>query len=158
MFVLEKLIGGGHFGSVYVAHPKFDPKRKYAVKSLEKAKISDRSLKRLESELEILEQLDHPNLVRYYATFVNADCIHIVMEYCKGGEVLTRIKRNGILQEHQAANILRSILQAVKMLHTIGICHRDLKPENIMFMNGDDEVKLIDFGLSKKFNMGNYGD
>ena len=71
VFTFEKMIGDGHFGSVYIAHLKWDISRKYAIKTLEKSKISDRSLKRLESELEILETLDHPNLVKYHATFVD---------------------------------------------------------------------------------------
>lgn len=66
-------------------------KKKYAIKTISKAKISDRSLKRLISEIEILNELDHPNVVKYFGTFVDEEYIHMVMELCKGGEVFERI-------------------------------------------------------------------
>ena len=91
LFVFEKFIGGGHFGSVYIVHPYSDPKRKYAIKAIEKSKISDKSLKRLEEEMTILEKLDHPNLVKYYGTFVDSEFINILMELCEGGEVFDKI-------------------------------------------------------------------
>ena len=56
---------------MYIAHTHCDPQRKFAIKTISKSKISDRSLKRLEGELEILHNLDHPNTVKYYGTFVD---------------------------------------------------------------------------------------
>jgi calcium-dependent protein kinase len=109
-------------------------------------------LKRLEQELEILESLDHPNLVRYHATFTDPSFIHIVMELCKGGEVFERIHKNGCLSEQITAKVIYQVLTSLKHLHANGICHRDLKPENIMFIDTNvDEIKIIDFGLSKKY-------
>jgi len=74
-----------------MAHPFGEYKKKYAIKTISKSKISDRSLKRLESEIEILCSLDHPNIVRYFGTFIEEEYIHMVMEICKGGEVFERI-------------------------------------------------------------------
>lgn len=91
LFVFEKILGGGHFGSVYSAHSHGFPERKYAVKTIQKNKISERSLKRLEQEFEILASVDHPNLVKYFGTYHDSHHIHIVMEQCKGGEVFERI-------------------------------------------------------------------
>jgi calcium-dependent protein kinase len=92
IYVLETIIGGGHFGSVYSAYAIGDKNRKYAIKTITKSKISDRSLKRLEQELDILASLDHPNLVKYYATYTDKQHIHIVMELCQGGEVFEKIQ------------------------------------------------------------------
>jgi calcium-dependent protein kinase len=106
VFIFERNIGGGHFGSVHIAHPICDPKRKFAIKTISKSKISERSRKRLEIELDILGQMDHPNIVKYLGTFVNNQYIHIVMELCKGGEVFERIQKFGSLNEYSAAKVI----------------------------------------------------
>jgi len=151
IFEFEKVIGGGHFGSVHVVHSKIDVNRKYAIKMINKSKISDRSLKRLENELNILEKLDHPNLIKHFGTFTDEKYINIVMELCSGGEVFDRILEHVSLKEREASEIIYQCLQAVKHLHLNGICHRDLKPENIIFAEkGSNKIKVIDYGLSKK--------
>ena len=75
------------------------------------------------------------------------------MELCEGGELFEKIVEMHKFTEHQAASLMKKILSAVKHLHEHGICHRDLKPENFLLSdNSDDaEIKLIDFGLSKRF-------
>ena len=102
----EGLIGGGHFGTVYKAYSRIDHGRKFAVKSISKYKISDRSLVRLQQELEILESIDHPNLVHYHGTFVDNQFIHIVMELCTGGELFEKITVEKKIEEKQAAKIV----------------------------------------------------
>lgn len=69
--MFEHILGGGHFGSVYSAHSVFDSSRKYAIKTIQKNKISDRSLRRLEQEFDILNVIDHPNLIKYYGTYTD---------------------------------------------------------------------------------------
>jgi len=91
--------------------------------------------------------------VKYHATFIDMNYIHIVMEVCKGGELFSKLEQLGKFAEEDAALILKQCLQAVKHLHQNGVCHRDLKPENIMFQSEDSkEIKIIDFGLSKRFD------
>lgn len=76
------------------------------------------------------------------------------MEYCSGGELFRKVGEEGCFKEEQAAIVMQRIFQAVRYLHAIGIVHRDLKLENFLFSHkGDDaEIKLIDFGLSSKYN------
>ena len=76
------------------------------------------------------------------------------MEHCSGGELFDRITAAHRFSEHHAANIMRQMLSAVKHLHEKGIIHRDLKPENFLMNDTSDtaEIKLIDFGLSKRFS------
>lgn len=75
------------------------------------------------------------------------------MELSEGGELFEKIVEMHKFSEKQAAILMRKILSSVKHLHEHGICHRDLKPENFLFTDNteDAEIKLIDFGLSKRF-------
>jgi calcium-dependent protein kinase len=75
------------------------------------------------------------------------------MEYCKGGELFDRIIAQHKFHERSASEIMTQMLSAVRHLHVNGIVHRDLKPENFMLAStdADSEIKLIDFGLSKRF-------
>jgi len=76
------------------------------------------------------------------------------MEYCTGGELFDRIVAAKKFTEKHACDIMEQMLSAVKHLHEHGIVHRDLKPENFLMndVSEESEVKLIDFGLSKRFS------
>ena len=146
------MIGGGHFGSVRIAHRITDPQVKYAVKSILKENIK-KDVKLLEEELAILSKVDHPNIIKFHETYIDYRYVHIVMELAEGGELFEKIVEMHKFSESQAASLMRKILSAVKHLHEHGICHRDLKPENFLFSDksAEAEIKLIDFGLSKRF-------
>jgi len=152
VYSFEKLIGGGHFGSVRIAHRITDPEIKYAVKSILKENIK-KDIKLLEEELAILSTVDHPNIIRYHETYSDFRYVHIVMELCTGGELFEKIVAEHKFNEQKAASLMRKILSSIKHLHEIGICHRDLKPENFLYAtkSEDPEIKLIDFGLSKRW-------
>ena len=77
---------------------------------------------------------------------------YIVMEYCNGGELFEHIMDRGKFSERQAARVVRRVVGALKHLHDLKICHRDLKPENLIFDKSSNDVRLIDFGLSKIAN------
>jgi calcium-dependent protein kinase len=89
--------------------------------------------KLLETELDILRSVDHPNIVKFYETYVDHRYVHIVMELCTGGELFERIVESQRFSEKKAAKYLKSMNSAVQHLHSLGICHRDLKPENFLF-------------------------
>ena len=77
------------------------------------------------------------------------------MELAEGGELFDKIVKSERFSEKKAAHYMRKILGAVKHLHDEMICHRDLKPENFLLSDSstDAEIKLIDFGLSKRFGI-----
>jgi len=128
-------------------------RNKYAVKSILRESMK-KDVAMLESEINILKELDHPNIVRFYETYIDYKYIHIVMQLCTGGELFDRIVKLERFSEKDAADLMRKILSAVQHLHEHNICHRDLKPENFLFKNNKEnaEIKIIDFGLSKKFS------
>lgn len=77
------------------------------------------------------------------------------MELATGGELFEEIVKNQRFSEEKAQKLMRKMLSAIKHLHEFKICHRDLKPENFLFQDSseDPEIKLIDFGLSKRFGV-----
>ena len=107
------------------------------------------------NEIEILKNLDHPNIVKIFEFFIEADGYYIITEYCDGGELYQAIKLKGFFSENIAANIIYQVFNAMNYCHnTIKVIHRDLKPENIMIESIDPEtgyynIKIIDFGTAK---------
>jgi calcium-dependent protein kinase len=106
----------------------------------------------LSREVQLMHQMDHPNIVKFYDVYEDAKYMHIVMEYLSGGELFDEIVRVGAYSEQTAAEYMRQILHSIAFLHTNGIVHRDIKPENFLFESkeANAELKLIDFGLSVK--------
>ena len=107
----------------------------------------------LEEELFIMRSLDHPNIIKFHESYIDHRYVHIVMEYCNGGELFDRIVENEHFDEKYAASLMRQMLSSISHLHEQGIVHRDLKPENFLMADksATSEVKMIDFGLSKRF-------
>lgn len=98
----------------------------------------------------LLMRQDHPNIVKVYETYRLKGKTAVVMEICTGGDLFTRHPYS----ERQASNLVRQVLSAAIYLHDRNIVHRDLKYENIMFADSDKDdftVKVIDFGLAKKY-------
>jgi calcium-dependent protein kinase len=154
-YKFKEVLGGGHFGTVRIGY-KRDEEAKifYAIKSISKKNLSSKDFEDLIKEVEILSSLDHPNIIKFYETYNDQYYFHIVMELCKGKEVFDKIIEEGHITEQKVAKYIYKVLSAISYCHSNGITHRDLKPENILFENSetDAEIKLIDFGLSRKYN------
>lgn len=102
---------------------------------------------RLRKELEILMQLQHPNIVSAFALEkVDGLGLCIVMEFIEGSTLKEWLQ--GETQRQTRQRIARELTEAVGYIHTKGIVHRDLKPENIIITHNGENVKLIDFGLA----------
>ena len=119
---------------------------------LKKDGISKYEFSLLKSELDILSNLDHPNIVKYFGDFEDDYYFHIVMEYLQGYDlykIITLKKYNGF-DEKDMCEIIYQILKALSFIHGKNIVHRDIKPDNILFANKNDysTLKLIDFGLA----------
>ena len=106
-------------------------------------------------EIKTITYLDHPNIVRYYETYIDDHYVYLVMEHIGGGELFDKItsSENGVFTEDMAAHYMKKLLGAVNHMHSKGIIHRDIKAENIM-ISKEDEIKIIDFGLSKRVKSG----
>ena len=99
-----------------------------------------------------MKEMDHPNILRTYEIFQDHENYYLIMELCKGGSVLSLIKKSDNFSEWHAMNIMKQLLSAVNYCHQKGFVHRDIKPENVLFVHEDIEsqIKVIDFGISVK--------
>lgn len=153
-YEILKELGNGSYGRVYRVKHKITNEIR-ACKKMIKDKIND--LDGFNKEIEILSQLDHPNIIKLYEIFEEKKFIHLIMEECTGGELFDRIIDNvnndKMYTEKEAADIFKQIMSAICYCHAQKICHRDLKPENILFTSNErnSSIKVIDFGLSKPY-------
>jgi len=153
--VEERKIGQGGYGSVSKATNK-STKQQRAVKTIPKSRLKD--IEAFKTEVNIMKELDHPNIIRLFESFEDQRNVYLVMTLCTGGELFDRLIELGRLTEVQAAIIMQQIIRAVFYMHENSMAHRDLKPENFLFVNKDPiesaVLKVIDFGLSCKFKEG----
>mmetsp|Transcript_8341 Transcript_8341/g.9032 ORF Transcript_8341/g.9032 Transcript_8341/m.9032 type:complete len:630 (-) Transcript_8341:162-2051(-) len=149
-------IGKGSFGSVFKVKRKSDGKT-LVWKELNYGKMSEKEKQQLVTEVNILRELRHPHIVRYYDRIIDKSKaqIYIVMEYCEGGDLARMLKKSLKEKDHFHEDVIWKIFtQIVLALHECHrrkegkIIHRDLKPSNI-FLDGNLNVKLGDFGLAR---------
>lgn len=164
------ILGHGAFSTVRLARRRHDG-LKVAIKSIAKHEaLRARRLRRGArshhlDEWEVMEKMkNHPYIVSLLDLFETDDQIHLVTEYCGGGELFDAIQRKrnrsptvrrGHYSEAQAASITLQLLTALKDLHALGLLHRDVKPENIVLVSDDDtniHAKLCDMGLARAFD------
>lgn len=89
-------------------------------------------------EVEILGQLDHPNVVKLYEVFDEDHYLFLVMEPLLGGELFDRIVEKEFYNEKEASDTIRPIIDAIRYCHSIGVIHRDLKPENLLYVTNEE--------------------
>lgn len=146
----EEVLGEGAYGIVYKGIER-DTNKVRAIKKIPRRKI--RNFQRFINEVTALKTLDHPNIVKLYEVFTEDENVFLVQEYLSGGELFDYITDQDHLSEIEAATIFSQIIKSLIYWHRNNITHRDLKPENFMFKSKEKgaTVKLIDFGLSRKF-------
>lgn len=147
-----RTLGRGSFSQVKLAIEK-ETGDQVAIKIIDMADVegSCRLQKTLLREIQILQRLDHPNVVRFrQVTLIGMSDICLIMDYVPGCELFDWVASRRRLTEAEAKPILRQILNAVVYLHANGVGHRDLKLENVLIVPEPSlRVVLIDFGLAK---------
>jgi eukaryotic-like serine/threonine-protein kinase len=145
-------LGQGGMGLVYkVEHQRMG--KIAAMKVLHRDLATDKEVvKRFRREAEAVSKLTHPNTVQTFDFGTSDGAMYLVMEYVRGEDLGTVIKRDGAMPFLRAAPLFAQICGALSEAHELGIVHRDLKPENIIVTrtkDGSDHVKVLDFGLAK---------
>ena len=156
VYKLEGELGEGGYGKVFLVRHK----KMKLLRAMKMVSVNCNNEGKTEEEIELLRQLDHPNIVKLFEYFSNNDKYYLITEYCKGGDLSELIFKNKKkLSEESAGYIMYQIFRALIYCHnTHHLIHRDIKPENIVVFRqnnaGEDlyDVKLIDFGISKIFN------
>ncbi|XP_032298273.1 serine/threonine-protein kinase Nek11 isoform X3 [Coturnix japonica] len=151
-YTIQRKLGNGSFGSVYLVSDK-KAKQGDELKVLKKISIGDlRPNETVEANLEaqLLSKLDHPAIVKFYASFVERDSFCIITEYCEGGDLDYKIqeyKESGkVFTQRQIIEWFIQLLLGVNYMHERRILHRDLKTKNIFLKN--NLLKIGDFGVS----------
>jgi len=148
----HQVIGEGAFGRVQKCKHK-ETGNVFAVKIINQLEMSQVEKVRLQYEIDILKNLNHPNIVRLYEVFQDKKQILLVTELCEGRELFDEIIDRKTFTEAEAAIVTKQILQAISYCHEQKVAHRDLKPENILINPKEmGSIKVIDFGTSHVFD------
>eukprot|EP01084_Bolivina_argentea_P126420 223848_1 len=150
---LRSTLGTGSFATVKLGIDR-ETGARYAIKLIDKKKYELKSKSRkknsIMNESNILQQIDHPNIIKVYDVFDEPHTLYIVLEMACGGELFERIIEEKKLSEPITRGIMKQLLSAIMYLHEHKIAHRDLKPENILMINRKSwDIKITDFGLSR---------
>ena len=140
-------LGCGASGTVYLV---VDPDGVHRAVKLLPTGLRDSSslFARFRTEIEVLRNLNHANIVKIHAVGQETGLYFYIMEYLSGGSLAERIKKQGALRLEDALQIAISICSALEHAHHAGIIHRDIKPANVIF-DEDGRAKLVDFGIAK---------
>ncbi len=157
---IESLIGHGGMGSVWRArHESLD--MPVAIKFMGAHTAGDvEARQRFEREARALASLRTPNIVQVSDHGVDGETPYIVMELLEGEDLSTRLLRKKRLALDETSRILAQVARALRRAHDAGVTHRDLKPSNIFLaeVDGDEVVKVLDFGVAKLAAVGALGD
>ncbi|OIT02134.1 PREDICTED: 3-phosphoinositide-dependent protein kinase 2-like [Nicotiana attenuata] len=147
-FELGKIYGVGSYSKVVRAKKK-DTGNVYALKIMDKKFITkENKTAYVKLERIVLDQLDHPGVVRLFFTFQDTFSLYMALESCEGGELFDQITRKGRLSEDEARFYAAEVVDALEYIHSMGLIHRDIKPENLL-LSSDGHIKIADFGSVK---------
>lgn len=146
-YELKELIGQGGMADVYLAYDDI-LKREVAVKILRSSLTGDPIyITRFHREARAAAALCHRNIVEIYDVGEEDDLYYIVMEYVSGQTLKELINKRGALHYVEAVDIMKQVVSATALAHSMGIVHRDLKPQNIL-VTDSGIVKIADFGIA----------
>ncbi|MGH0120211.1 UNVERIFIED_CONTAM: hypothetical protein FKN15_006372 [Acipenser sinensis] len=159
-YEIREELGSGQFAIVKQCKEKSSG-LEYAAKFIKKrqSRASRRGVRReeIEREVNILQQIQHPNIITLHDVYENRTDTVLILELVSGGELFDFLAQKESLSEEEATQFMKQILDGVNYLHSRKIAHFDLKPENIMLLDKNvplPHIKLIDFGLAHKIEDG----
>ena len=153
-FNIEKVIGKGSFGSVYLVTRKADQK-KYALKTVYIEKLNKKEQENSVNEVRLLASISHPNVIGYKEAFLDEknNTLNIIMEYADDGDLQAKINKKRKEQKYFNENLIWlysiQMIEGLKALHNKKIMHRDLKSANIFLIKDEHQCKLGDMNVSK---------
>ncbi|KAM9120998.1 myosin light chain kinase 2, skeletal/cardiac muscle [Pangshura tecta] len=147
----KEMLGGGKFGEVRTCTER-ETGLKLAAKIIRKQGSKDKEMALV--EIEVMNQLNHRNLIQLYEAIETPREIILFMEFVEGGELFERIiDEDYHLTEVDCMVFVRQICDGITFMHQMRVLHLDLKPENILCVSSTGHmVKIIDFGLARRYN------
>ncbi len=150
--VLEKMIGAGGMGMVYLAR-QIRPARHVAVKLLKSpvglhTEAYQEFLARFRREADVIAQLDHINILPIYEYGEQDNLAYLVMPYLNGGSLRTLLAERSTFAPKEALTYIEQAASALQYAHEHKIVHRDIKPANMLF-HADGRLVLVDFGIAR---------
>ncbi|KAG5642566.1 Serine/threonine-protein kinase ark1 [Asterophora parasitica] len=147
-FDMGRPLGKGKFGRVYMVRTKAEPKYILALKTLYKSEIVQSKVeKQIRREIEIQQNLRHPNILRLYGYFHDTKRIFLMLEFAGQGELYKQLSKVGRFSERRSSRYIDQMADALSYLHGKHVIHRDIKPENLL-LGIDGGLKIGDFGWS----------
>ncbi|KAF6210906.1 hypothetical protein GE061_014018 [Apolygus lucorum] len=143
---LEKTLGKGQTGLVKLGVHCVTSK-KVAIKIINREKLSESVLMKVEREIAIMKLIDHPHVLGLSDVYENKKYLYLVLEHVSGGELFDYLVKKGRLTPKEARRFFRQIISALDFCHSHSICHRDLKPENLL-LDEKNNIKIADFGMA----------
>ncbi|KAM4016183.1 serine/threonine-protein kinase BRSK2-like isoform 4-T4 [Anomaloglossus baeobatrachus] len=143
---LEKTLGKGQTGLVKLGVHCITG-QKVAIKIVNREKLSESVLMKVEREIAILKLIEHPHVLKLHDVYENKKYLYLVLEHVSGGELFDYLVKKGRLTPKEARKFFRQIISALDFCHSYSICHRDLKPENLL-LDEKNNIRIADFGMA----------
>ncbi|XP_051793138.1 serine/threonine-protein kinase BRSK2-like isoform X9 [Acanthochromis polyacanthus] len=143
---LEKTLGKGQTGLVKLGVHCVTC-QKVAIKIVNREKLSESVLMKVEREIAILKLIEHPHVLKLHDVYENKKYLYLVLEHVSGGELFDYLVKKGRLTPKEARKFFRQIISALDFCHSHSICHRDLKPENLL-LDEKNNIRIADFGMA----------
>lgn len=169
---IERTLGYGGFAITYLAEQvlasrmvcikEFFPKSFYnrdddklhiSLGSQGSAEMMDAYKRKFLTEARTIAHLDHPNIIHILDIFEENDTVYYVMDYINGGTLLDIVRISGPMDEKIGVELIMKIAEALTYIHARNIAHLDIKPSNVMVRKAGNRPILIDFGLSKQYDL-----
>lgn len=145
---LGDCVGRGAFGSVYRAL-NWSTGETVAIKQVRLRDLPKSELNVIMQEIDLLKNLNHPNIVKYHGFVKSVENLYIILEFCENGSLHSICKNFGKFPENLVSLYTAQVLQGLLFLHEQGVIHRDIKGANILTTK-EGLVKLADFGVATK--------
>lgn len=143
---LDKVLGKGQTGLVKLGIHCITG-QKVAIKIINRSKLSESVLQKVEREIAIMKLIEHPHVLGLYDVYENKKFLYLILEHVSGGELFDYLVSKGRLSIKEARKFFRQIISALDFCHCHSICHRDLKPENLL-LDDKGNIKVADFGMA----------
>ncbi|XVE61957.1 hypothetical protein DITRI_Ditri06bG0080200 [Diplodiscus trichospermus] len=149
-YLVGRQIGSGSFSIVWHARHRVHG-TEVAIKEIVTGRLNKKLQDSLMSEIFILKRINHPNIIRLHDIIEVPGKIHLVLEYCKGGDLSMYVTRHGSVPEGTAKHFMQQLAAGLQILRDNNLIHRDLKPQNLLLSTNDSKavLKIADFGFAR---------